>query len=331
MYLDYYIILVVSTFAFSFGAVALAYYLLTRAQVVAEPNERSNHKALVPTGAGLAMMLMAATFLFVAHARTEVVISVFLLTIVSFVDDRKHLPVRTRLAVQLMAVLLGLGAIGGSVTQGLLPMWAELPLVLLVWMGFINLYNFMDGIDEITVTQTSTMIAGIALIAWMVPEVPRYLAIDGLVIAAAVLGFYPWNRHPASLFMGDAGSVPLGYLMAFLLFKLAASGAWAAALILPAYYLCDGGLTLLRRLLAGKKIWEAHSEHAYQVAVRAGNPHNWVTQRIGIFNLALVGLAIVSAPAVSGWVFVAAAYGAVGVLYLYFHRQSQGKYRALAA
>ncbi|HER27585.1 MAG TPA: glycosyl transferase, partial [Rhodospirillales bacterium] len=121
------------------------------------------------------------------------------------------------------------------------------------------------------------------------------LAIYGVVIAGAALGFLKLNWHPAKVFMGDVGSVPLGFLLGWLLLSLAASGQWAAALILPSYYLSDATVTILRRALRGEKIWRPHRLHFYQAAVQRGLDHGAVSLQVLSVNGALVILAAVAA------------------------------------
>ena len=294
MYAVYYIILIFSTLLFSLAAVGVAHFLFSRLELFDNPNERSNHKSPVPTGAGIAFILMGLGFMMVAGASANLLFAATLLAVVSFIDDVRTLPVARRLGVQLMAVIIAITDLHGAVFQGLFPMWLDRTLVLLAWMWFINLYNFMDGIDGITISETAGIGIGIGFLGLFIDEVPRALAIDALIMVAAVIGFYPWNRHPAKLFMGDSGSVPLGFVMAFLLFSLATHGQWAAALILPAYYLCDATFTLAKRMAAGKKIWQAHSEHAYQRAVRSGRPHDQVVYYIQMLNVLLIVLSVAS-------------------------------------
>src|SRR5690606_17959516 len=106
--------------------------------------------------------------------------------------------------------------------------------------------------------------------------------------------FLPHNRHPAKLFLGDVGSIPIGFLMGYTLLSLAGAGHIAAALILPAYYIADSGLTIVLRALRKEKLTEAHSEHAYQKAVRAGRSHGEVVMDIVALNIVLVPLAAAS-------------------------------------
>src|SRR5690606_27746163 len=119
---------------------------------------------------------------------------------------------------------------------------------------------------------TAAIGLGVALFAGAAGGEPALVAL-GLAVAGAAFGFLPWNWQPARIFLGDVGSVPLGYALGWLLLSLAAAGAWAAALILPLYYLADATLTLMRRLARGERVWQAHREHFYQRATQAGRSH----------------------------------------------------------
>jgi len=132
-------------------------------------------------------------------------------------------------------------------------------------------------------------------------------------VAAAALGFLVWNWSPARIFLGDVGSVPLGYVLGFLLNRLALGGQWQAALILPAYFLADASITLLRRLLRGERVWQAHREHFYQRAVQQGLGHDAVVLRVVAADIVLIACAWAAA---RGWGFVALGVAALTVLAL---------------
>lgn len=135
-------------------------------------------------------------------------------------------------------------------------------------------------------------------------------AVLALALAGAAAGFLRWNWSPARVFLGDVGSVPIGFIGGFLLLALAARGAWAAALILPAYYLADATLTLLRRLLRGERVWEAHRSHFYQRAALAVG-HAPVSARVAVLGVALVAAAVASERA--PWWAVTVAGGGVAM------------------
>ena len=306
--------------AASWGLTGLLRRVLLRLEVLDRPNHRSSHRAPVPRGGGLAVVasvvaLAAAPALWPGLGAPLLpwpwLALALALALLSFRDDRTPLPVSVRLLAHVAAVAAALPALAdiGSVTQGLLPVWADLALAGLAWVAFLNFFNFMDGIDGMAAVETTAIGLGAALIG---------LAAGG-VMAGAALGFLVWNRHPARIFLGDAGSVPLGFLLGGVLLALAANGQWAAALILPAYYLGDAGLTMARRLLRGERIWEAHRSHFYQRAAQALASHAPVVRAVALANLALIALALVSmagAPAgASAPVWIAGALaGAVAVV-----------------
>ncbi|MEM7171718.1 MAG: UDP-N-acetylmuramyl pentapeptide phosphotransferase, partial [Pseudomonadota bacterium] len=163
----------------------------------------------------------------------------------------------------------------------------------LAWVWFINLFNFMDGIDGITAAETVSICLGLSLVAllqgWELADFGLPLLLLG-----GLAGFWPWNRSPAKLFLGDVGSVPVGFMVGWLLLSAMEKGQWAVALILPLYYLMDSSLTLAKRLLRGERIWRAHREHFYQRAVQGGESHAKVVWLISICNLILICLSLIS-------------------------------------
>jgi UDP-N-acetylmuramyl pentapeptide phosphotransferase/UDP-N-acetylglucosamine-1-phosphate transferase len=132
-------------------------------------------------------------------------------------------------------------------------------------------------------------------------------------VAAAATGFLVWTWAPARIFLGDVGSVPLGYLLGFLLLHQAARGHWKVALILPLYFLADATITLLRRLSRGEQIWQAHREHFYQRAVQRGLGHAAVVQRVIAADIVLIGCSWV---AENGWPLLGLIAAGVTVLAL---------------
>jgi UDP-N-acetylmuramyl pentapeptide phosphotransferase/UDP-N-acetylglucosamine-1-phosphate transferase len=282
-------------------ATGLVLRVLRRRAILDRPNQRSSHVMPTPRGGGIAVIgvllpAWAAVALW-SEALSPGLIAVLggalVLAVLSWIDDLRGLGWRLRLALQVLAVALGLAAMTGSgpVFQGILPLWLDRLAAAFLWLWFLNLFNFMDGIDGITGTEAACLGGGLALIAlaggWPGPTAPL-----GLTIAAAALGFLVWNWPPAKLFLGDVGSVPLGYLLGWLLLDTAAAGAWAVALILPAYYLADATITLLHRLSRGERIFEAHAQHFYQRAVRGGRNHAQVVRAVLLGNLALIALAL---------------------------------------
>ncbi len=307
------------------AATGLVLKLLRRHAIFDRPNERSSHTELTPRGGGIAViavLVVAWGLLAPAADRGEiytVVLALLFLDGVSWVDDLRSLSPGIRLLAQLAAILPALYWMSEktSIFQGIIPAPFDLILAGLIWVWFINLFNFMDGIDGISGVEAASIGGGIALLAVYRPDA----GVDPLLaatVSAAAVGFLCWNWHPAKIFLGDVGSVPLGFLLGWLLLNLASGGAWAAAAILPLYYLADATITLARRALRGEMIWQAHREHFYQRAVRNGRSHAAVSLGVALCNVILVGLAMLSMT--WPWAALTAAAAAVFALLVWLSR-----------
>ena len=302
---------------------------LQRREIFDHPGERSSHSLPVPRGGGLAVVavLIAGGLILasVGHAPRGTAImlgAAAALALLSWRDDLGGLSVVLRLAAHILAVLLGLAFLDGPVFQGLLPLWLDRTLAALLWVWFVNLYNFMDGIDGITGLETVALGLGIALAAWRAGATGDGAATVALCAAAAALGFLRWNWHPAQIFLGDVGSVPLGYLLGWLLLLLAGKGLWAPALILPLYYLADATLTLAFRIRRGERIWQAHRQHFYQHASADGD-HAAVAAMIFLGDLVLIALALLAVAWPVG-ALALACLAVAGLLWLLQQRARHG-------
>lgn len=299
--------LCLAVFAAVLAGTRLVLAILSRRAILDHPNERSSHRVPTPRGGGLAVVpvLVAAWVAATAWgaappAPTLVLCGLALgLGALSWIDDLNSLPPIWRLLGQAAAVTAALLAVPppGPYFGGWLPGPLDTVTAGLLWVWYVNLFNFMDGIDGISGVEAATSgagVAAVAILAGLGPMLPAF----GLTLAATVLGFLWWNWSPARIFLGDVGSVPLGFALGWLLLTLAASGEAAAALILPLYYLADATLTLGRRALKGEKVWRAHRQHFYQQAVQGGASHARVSGSVLVVDALLVGLA---AAAVLGW------------------------------
>jgi UDP-N-acetylmuramyl pentapeptide phosphotransferase/UDP-N-acetylglucosamine-1-phosphate transferase len=239
---------------------------LLRRYALAHPNVRSSHANPTPQGGGVAVIAVTvALMLLVPLLRPEVapnagaqIASVagamLLLAVVGFFDDARGLAAVPRLAAHIVAAAIVLTALPSALRFApALPLWAERALLLIAVVWFINLVNFMDGLDWMTAAEVIPVCAGL-IVAGALGALPSFGTLAAVVLAGATLGFAPFNRPVATLFLGDVGSVPIGLLLAWLLILLAGSGHIAAALLLPLYYLADASITLMRRLLRGEKV-----------------------------------------------------------------------------
>jgi UDP-N-acetylmuramyl pentapeptide phosphotransferase/UDP-N-acetylglucosamine-1-phosphate transferase len=305
------------TACLSWMATGIVLHYLRHNAILDHPNERSSHKIPTPRGGGWGIMLallpamalvgwIVGSFDRIAPA----LLGAAGLMAISWMDDRRSLSPLLRFGTQIAAVCVGLTALPADdlVFQGWLPFWLDRALAAVCWLWFVNLFNFMDGIDGLAGSEAASIGAGLGLVAVVagLGYVPLWLA---LAAVGAALGFLVWNWHPAQVFMGDVGSVPLGFILGWLLLGTAASGQWAAALLVPLYFLADATLTLLRRLIAGKRIWQAHREHIYQRAVQAGHSHSDVVIKVIAANAALVALAAASVSI--GWLALPPGFAVV--------------------
>jgi UDP-N-acetylmuramyl pentapeptide phosphotransferase/UDP-N-acetylglucosamine-1-phosphate transferase len=292
----------IAVFAASWIGTGLVRRWLVARAILDRPVERSSHTTPVPRGAGLALVpALAAGALALSLAGAAppgtmpIIVVALALGLVSWCDDVRSLPIVARLAAHAVAVAIGLAAWQeGAVFQGVLPPFVDRAAAGLLWLWFINLYNFMDGIDGITGVETAALGIGTALVLMVAGASNDGTAFVAIAAAAVALGFLRWNWHPAAIFLGDVGSVPLGFVLGWLLLLLAGRGLWAAALILPLYYLADASITLARRIKRREPFWRAHREHFYQRALAGDGDHAAVARRIAAGNFVLVLLAMLS-------------------------------------
>jgi UDP-N-acetylmuramyl pentapeptide phosphotransferase/UDP-N-acetylglucosamine-1-phosphate transferase len=233
-----------------------------------EPNARSLHVVPTPRVGGLVLVPAAlAGWLAASPALLPLAMLAGGLSLLSYVDDRHDLPVVLRFGAHLAAA-----AIAASLLLPAAPWWwVALAMLAIGWLT--NLYNFMDGADGLAGGMAVAGFGACAAAAFLA-GVPS-LAVPALMIAAAAAGFLIVNFPPAKVFMGDAGSIPLGFLAGALGLAGIAQAVWPWWFPLLAFapFVVDATVTLIRRGLRGEKVWRAHREHAYQKLVRSGWSH----------------------------------------------------------
>ena len=257
--------------------------LAIRWQMMDIPNERSSHTQPTPAGGGLGIMLGLFVAVSVAAMNTPwpeeysaLLGLAGLLMILGVLDDRLGLPVMLRFAIYALACC---GAIGLLLWP--LPVWlAALLLVYALWL--LNLFNFMDGIDGIAAGEAVFACVAAAGLTHLLGGSVAYLLFC-LMLAGNCLGFLVWNWAPAKLFMGDTGSVPLGFLLAGLsLFGEIPLYCW---LILLAAFISDATITLIWRALTGQRVTQAHRLHIYQRLSRHWQSHSRVVWAMTFYNV----------------------------------------------
>ncbi|MDA1089160.1 MAG: glycosyltransferase family 4 protein [Proteobacteria bacterium] len=315
----------IGVFVVSLVGTRLILRVLRDRAILDHPNARSSHSTPTPKGGGIVVIpCIIAAWLITASGTEAFPITLIVaaaalgLAGLSWFDDLRELNPVWRLVAQALAVAMVLlspystALFAEPFFGGLLPPGLDMVVAALLWVWFINLFNFMDGIDGLAGVEAACIGIGIAVVS-AAAGLSGEFGVFGVAIAAAALGFLIWNWHPAKIFLGDIGSVPLGFLLGWLLLWLAANGQWPAAVILPLYYLADASITLLKRFVRGEKVWQAHRQHFYQQALAHGLSHDHVVRHVLFVDLVLVALAVAAA---RGWVGAALISAPVMVLWL---------------
>jgi UDP-GlcNAc:undecaprenyl-phosphate/decaprenyl-phosphate GlcNAc-1-phosphate transferase len=284
--------------------ISLAWLLRHGRLPMDHPNERSLHVTPTPRIGGLGVMAGAgvATAWLAANGSLQpvlpVVLAAFALAAVSVLDDIHGLPVALRFLAHFIAAvacLLALGITGWALLAGTLAA---------VWMT--NLYNFMDGSDGLAGGMAAIGFSVLALAAWLgdVPGLASFCA----AIAAAAVAFLRFNFPPARVFMGDAGSIPLGFLAATLgiLGVRQNVWSWVFPLLVFSPFIVDASVTLVRRALRGEKIWQAHRSHYYQRLVLLGASHRQLALAAYVLMLGMAAQAftLLIVPMHTTWVLI---------------------------
>jgi UDP-N-acetylmuramyl pentapeptide phosphotransferase/UDP-N-acetylglucosamine-1-phosphate transferase len=295
---------------------------------LAKPNARSSHDVATPQGAGIAVI--AATLVIAGLALAIITgggsnfpATLFGATLfiaaLGFADDIRPVPVLPRLVLQAIAVgAVVLASPGDLRLISFVPFWIERGLLVLAGLWLVNLVNFMDGLDWMTVAEVVPITAAMMLLG-LYGEFPPTAAIVAAALCGAMIGFAPFNRPVAKIFLGDVGSLPIGLLLGWCLLQLALHHHTAAALLLPLYYLADATVTLLRRVMRREPFWIAHRSHFYQRATDNGFAVLQIVSEVFALNVALAALAAASIAARSNEADAALlAVGAVAVALVMF-------------
>ena len=297
------------------------------------PNDRSSHQIATPRGGGIVivggLILLWGGLGFALALDLQYwvgwCVGLCLLAMISFFDDVMTLSALSRFSGQILVVILMLAVLP---TFGLAPTpkpiflpilkhmvsdstlrdQIDLCLQGLCWLWFINLYNFMDGIDGLAGGETICISLGLICVFGVMPSISAASELSLLcwLIISLTLGFLWWNKPPAQIFMGDVGSVPLGFILGALLLYLAGYGGQIAALLLPGYFLVDTTSRLVIRICQRQKVWQAHNQHFYQQALKRGLAHDQVSLTIMGGNIFLICLSFGSVyfTKTPGWVWI---------------------------
>lgn len=298
----------------AFGAAFLAAFGLTYPirfltgylGIVDRPNERSSHHIPTPRAGGLAIVatLFVITLAFGAMERRPMLglLAAAVIAGVSFWDDVRSLPFAVRLVTQLIVATTLVMTLNLPVTAldlpGLswpLPTWLGQALAILFIVGYCNFFNFMDGINGLAAGQAILTGGTIAVLLANTGAGP--MAVLAAAAAGAAFGFLPHNFPSARIFMGDVGSVTLGFMLALLSQTAHSVGhvPWTAILLVHAVFLFDATFTLLKRVRRGERVWRPHREHNYQLLVRRGWSHPRTSMTLWVISAVCCGAGLVYA------------------------------------
>jgi len=286
-------LLLVLAAVLSFLASALAMRLARRGGVLAQPGARQSHSIATPTGGGLGLVFsLIVTSLLAGRLpglpdfwQWHVLPGVVVLSAVGWVDDRRHVAMVLRLAVQLAVSLWLLHSVcvwGPAASLGR----CSLMILAAVWL--MNLYNFMDGSDGMAGFQG--VFAGLVMAGLFAHAGQADMTVAAALLAAVCAGFLPLNVPRAKVFMGDAASVPLGFVIAALALYGLHTGAFGPAvpILVMAVFVVDASLTLVARVIRGERWYTAHNQHVYQRLIGQGWSHSQVLMAYQAINVGLV-------------------------------------------
>ena len=272
--------------AIAWAAVALLRRSRVARRLADHPNERSLHEAPRPRIGGIAVLAAALPIAAWGASSSILVVlaAALLLAVVSALDDLRSLPIEVRLPVHVGVALVCLLAIAGPGQVSMRWDWMQMAIAVFAIAWMTNLFNFMDGADGLAAGMAIIGFGALAIAARQAGAVP--LAWTCAAIASACCGFLVQNFPPARAFLGDAGSIPLGFLAGTLGVEGLLEGAWPVwfPVLVFSPFIVDATLTVLRRLLRGERFWRAHREHFYQRLALGG----WPRRRLALAAYALM-------------------------------------------
>jgi len=275
--------------------------------IVDRPSDRRAHDRITPRGGGLFIVIILVIGLIAFEYLTKNTfnnslkfIPIFLvISTISFLDDLRPINVFIRLVIHMSCAGLSvfLFLYPTSLFYHILPFGIDFIIATLLFTSFLNIYNFLDGLDGMTSIESIHLSITILIISVLNFDI--IINVDLIIVISVItlgcsIGFLIFNWHPAKIFLGDVGSISLGFLLGFCLLLISASDPrlFIACVIASLYYIGDGGLTILIRLINKEKIWEPHLKHFFQKAVKNGMSTKQIIARVIICNFLLMLLAI---------------------------------------
>ncbi len=309
---------------FALLAIEMLYFLLAKKfHVVDRPNERSSHHKAVLLGAGVIFYFAILYHALVHHIPyPRFLIAATLLAVVSYIDDLRQLPSWLRLGVQFGAVILAF-----YVELSTLQVW-QMILLLVVFCGVLNVYNFMDGINGMLAAYSLVVVGTFGYLNIFDTPFVDNAFIATILIGILIFGFFNF-RNKARCFSGDVGSIVMGLVVLFLFVRYDGAkpdiGETVSYLCLIIVFLADGLLTIAKRFLNGRNILQAHREHAYETLVNDLKvPHLWVSGGYALAQL-LINVGYIMVPDKNLYTFLVAMVLVLAYGLFFFFCNQKGK------
>lgn len=283
---------------YSFFAISISIKIFYKIGFVDKPNSRSSHVSPVSLGGGAVVIpLIIITSVQLGFMwKVEIMASLLILFSISLLDDFKSISPLYRLIFHLISITIFvliylLPSVIDFINIGYLINPILLIILILSITWFINAFNFMDGINGITAIEVIFICFSLIFYYYFLEKELNTLTFSVLL---SMIAFCYFNWSPAKIFLGDAGSIPLGFIIIYLLIDFSLMGYWIAAILLPLYYIMDTAITLLKRIFDRKIFWQAHKEHFYQKALNKGFSHTKISLYIIAINIGLFLLSFFS-------------------------------------
>ena len=299
-------LILITTFTVTLILTILIRTIANKQELLDHPNDRSSHSTPTPKGGGLAIIIsfyIVITYLYVqSQVDTKLffaLLSALPVVIVSFLDDIYTLPAKIRFVIQLLSAVMAVVFLTGIESMNftlfaLEGSWVNiLAVISIVWLT--NLYNFLDGIDGYAGSET--IFVGLSAYILFGNEL-------ALILAIATVGFLVFNWHKASIFMGDVGSAPLGFIIAIFILNDAGTMNFLPWLMLLSLFWFDATLTLVRRAKLKESLTQAHNKHAYQRLHQAGYSHAKVVIYATVVNIIIFITLYLSPTDITFYLFV---------------------------
>ncbi len=281
-------ILSISSFLFTFIGTRFLKNYLENKKIFDVPNKRSSHIKPVPTGGGWIINLCVIGIIFFLNPYDKIpaILAITGLSLISWYDDLKNINIIIRLVFQFFFILIYFAFLYNFGFYDYSQI-THIFFAIIICTWFINIFNFMDGIDGLSSIMTMSLCFGIILSYFLINS--SYFPAFEILIIIICSAFLYWNWYPAKIFLGDVGSIVLGFVCFLSLYWLfLEKNTWHWVLSLPMYYILDTTLTLVKRLLNKKKIWQAHREHYYQKAIQSGMTHAQVVLLFIVLQILII-------------------------------------------